>query len=317
MPLFALANAGIAIDGAFLARAFSSPITLGILVGYVVGKPLGILGASWLVTRLSRGRLRPPVGWAAVAGGGTIAGHRLHRLAARSRRSRSAATSSRRRSSACSAPALGAALSPGCSSARRHACPGALRVRALLGTAGAARRPRTSTSIPSATTSAARSTRRSRSSSTATSSARTAGGRSRSVRELLRRLRRRPLRLAAPAAQRRPPARAARRRGGGGGRRPGRVLGDARPAARAPGRARARATWSATPRQLGLDVERFARGPARRTRARRASPRTSTAPTSAASPARRRSSSTAAATTAPTTSRRCRTRFASRARRRS
>jgi Na+/H+ antiporter NhaA len=73
VPLFALANAGIAIDGAFLSRAFSSPITLGILFGYVVGKPVGILGTSWLVTRLSRGRLRPPVGWAAVAGGGTIA----------------------------------------------------------------------------------------------------------------------------------------------------------------------------------------------------------------------------------------------------
>jgi Na+/H+ antiporter NhaA len=74
VPVFALANAGIAVDGGFLARAFSSPITLGILVGYVVGKPVGILGGSWLLTRLSRGRLRPPVGWAAVAGGGTIAG---------------------------------------------------------------------------------------------------------------------------------------------------------------------------------------------------------------------------------------------------
>jgi Na+/H+ antiporter NhaA len=74
VPLFALANAGIAVDGGFLAEAFSSPITLGILVGYVVGKPVGILGCSWLVTRLSRRRLRPPVGWVAVAGGGTIAG---------------------------------------------------------------------------------------------------------------------------------------------------------------------------------------------------------------------------------------------------
>jgi protein-disulfide isomerase len=74
VPLFALANAGIAVDGEFLAQAFSSPITLGILVGYVVGKPAGIVGASWLVTRVSRGRLQPPVGWAALAGGGTIAG---------------------------------------------------------------------------------------------------------------------------------------------------------------------------------------------------------------------------------------------------
>ncbi len=74
VPLFALANAGIAINGGFLAQAFSSPITLGVLVGYVVGKPVGILGCSWLVTRLSHRRLQPPVGWVAVAGGGTIAG---------------------------------------------------------------------------------------------------------------------------------------------------------------------------------------------------------------------------------------------------
>src|SRR5439155_4742344 len=74
VPLFALANAGISISGAFLLRALTSPITLGIALGYVVGKPVGITGASWLFARLSRGRLRPPVGWATVVGGGAIAG---------------------------------------------------------------------------------------------------------------------------------------------------------------------------------------------------------------------------------------------------
>jgi predicted DsbA family dithiol-disulfide isomerase len=74
VPLFALANAGIVVNGDLLSRAFTSPITLGVLIGYVVGKPVGIVGTSWLVTRLTRGRLRPPVGWAAVAGGGAIAG---------------------------------------------------------------------------------------------------------------------------------------------------------------------------------------------------------------------------------------------------
>jgi Na+/H+ antiporter NhaA len=74
VPLFALANAGIVISGSFLARAYTSPVTLGILIGYVAGKPAGITGASWLLTRLSRGRLRPPVGWATVAGVGAIAG---------------------------------------------------------------------------------------------------------------------------------------------------------------------------------------------------------------------------------------------------
>jgi Na+/H+ antiporter NhaA len=74
VPLFALVNAGIAISGEFLSRAYTSPITLGILIGYVAGKPIGIVGSSWLVTRLNRAQLRPPVGWAAISGGGAIAG---------------------------------------------------------------------------------------------------------------------------------------------------------------------------------------------------------------------------------------------------
>jgi Na+/H+ antiporter NhaA len=74
VPLFALANAGIPISGHFLAKAFSSPITLGIVVGYVLGKPIGIVGMSWLVQAVTRRRLRPPVGWAAVGGAGAIAG---------------------------------------------------------------------------------------------------------------------------------------------------------------------------------------------------------------------------------------------------
>jgi Na+/H+ antiporter NhaA len=74
VPLFALANVGVSISGGFLSSAYSSPVTLGILFGYVAGKPIGIFAAAWLVTKLSRGRLRPPVGWAAVAGGASVAG---------------------------------------------------------------------------------------------------------------------------------------------------------------------------------------------------------------------------------------------------
>jgi Na+/H+ antiporter NhaA len=74
VPLFALANAGIVINGDVLTRAFTSPITLGILFGYTIGKPVGVVGGTWLAKHLSKGRLRPPVGWAAVAGGGAIAG---------------------------------------------------------------------------------------------------------------------------------------------------------------------------------------------------------------------------------------------------
>jgi Na+/H+ antiporter NhaA len=74
VPLFGLANAGIVINGGFLAHAYTTMITLGILIGYVVGKPVAIAGTSWLVARLSHGRIRPTVGWAAVTGTGTIAG---------------------------------------------------------------------------------------------------------------------------------------------------------------------------------------------------------------------------------------------------
>jgi Na+/H+ antiporter NhaA len=74
VPLFALANAGIAINGDFLSGAIGSPITLGIVVGYIVGKPLGIGGAAWLLKRLTRGRIRPPVGWSGVLGAGAAAG---------------------------------------------------------------------------------------------------------------------------------------------------------------------------------------------------------------------------------------------------
>jgi Na+/H+ antiporter NhaA len=74
VPLFALANADIKISGSFLAHAYTSPATLGIMIGYIVGKPIGTAGGAWLVSRLTKGRLTPPVGWGAVAGVGAVAG---------------------------------------------------------------------------------------------------------------------------------------------------------------------------------------------------------------------------------------------------
>jgi Na+/H+ antiporter NhaA len=74
VPLFGLANAGIVLHPSFLADAYVAPVTVGVMLGYIVGKPVAIVGASRLVTAVSRGRARPPVGWAAVLGSGTIAG---------------------------------------------------------------------------------------------------------------------------------------------------------------------------------------------------------------------------------------------------
>jgi protein-disulfide isomerase len=74
VPLFALANVGIPLSAHFVADAFTSPLTLGVIVGYVVGKPVGIATTSWVVSAASRSRMRAPVGWAGVIGAGTIAG---------------------------------------------------------------------------------------------------------------------------------------------------------------------------------------------------------------------------------------------------
>jgi Na+/H+ antiporter NhaA/predicted DsbA family dithiol-disulfide isomerase len=72
VPLFALANAGIHVSGRLLDDAVTSPITLGIVAAYVVGKPLGILFGSWLTMRLAR--RPPPLSWPTLAGGGAVAG---------------------------------------------------------------------------------------------------------------------------------------------------------------------------------------------------------------------------------------------------
>ena len=74
VPLFALANGGVHITGSVLSSAAGSPITLGILVGYVVGKPVGISIASWIATRPALHGPRPPVSAPILAAGGAVAG---------------------------------------------------------------------------------------------------------------------------------------------------------------------------------------------------------------------------------------------------
>jgi NhaA family Na+:H+ antiporter len=70
LPLFALANAGVALH----ASALLDPVAVAVAAGLVLGKPLGILLASWLAVRLGLARLPEGVGWAGVAGGGALAG---------------------------------------------------------------------------------------------------------------------------------------------------------------------------------------------------------------------------------------------------
>ena len=74
VPVFALANAGLDVDAGLLERAASSPITLGILFGYVVGKPVGIVAASWLASRPALHGPRRSLSWPSLVGSGAVAG---------------------------------------------------------------------------------------------------------------------------------------------------------------------------------------------------------------------------------------------------
>jgi NhaA family Na+:H+ antiporter len=73
LPVFALANAGVRIDG-HLVEALASPISLGIIAGLVIGKPVGIFGLSRLAVRWTRVSLPEGVTWAQIAGVSCLAG---------------------------------------------------------------------------------------------------------------------------------------------------------------------------------------------------------------------------------------------------
>ncbi len=74
MPLFALANAGVSMDGIDLSAGGPQWIMVGIALALVAGKPLGVIGTSWLVVRLGWCRLPPGVSWGGICLIGLLAG---------------------------------------------------------------------------------------------------------------------------------------------------------------------------------------------------------------------------------------------------
>ena len=74
MPLFALANAGVALDGLSTASSEAMGIALGVGLGLVVGKPLGIVAFSWLAVRIGLASLPRGVSWTGVLVVGCVAG---------------------------------------------------------------------------------------------------------------------------------------------------------------------------------------------------------------------------------------------------
>lgn len=74
IPLFALANAGIPLSAQALAGAASAPVAWGIVVGLVIGKPVGILLAAVIAVRSRAATLPTGVTWTGIAGAGLVAG---------------------------------------------------------------------------------------------------------------------------------------------------------------------------------------------------------------------------------------------------
>lgn len=74
LPLFALANAGVHLDAETLGAAIASPITWGVVAGLVVGKFVGIAGATALIRMTGLGRLAPGLAMPRIAGGAALSG---------------------------------------------------------------------------------------------------------------------------------------------------------------------------------------------------------------------------------------------------
>lgn len=74
IPVFALANAGIVLSSDSLGAALTSRVAIGVVLGLVVGKPLGITLATWIAVKLKLATLPEGVRFGHVLGGGAIAG---------------------------------------------------------------------------------------------------------------------------------------------------------------------------------------------------------------------------------------------------
>lgn len=74
LPLFALGNAGVRLVGVDLKAVLTSPLALGIIVGLVLGKPLGISLASWLAVKTHVADLPEGVSWRSLVGAGMLGG---------------------------------------------------------------------------------------------------------------------------------------------------------------------------------------------------------------------------------------------------
>ncbi|PSJ29960.1 Na+/H+ antiporter NhaA [Streptosporangium nondiastaticum] len=74
VPLFALFSAGVVVSGGALSDVFTKPETLGVVLGLVVGKTIGVFGGTWLAARFTRAELNPDLKWPDVFAVASLAG---------------------------------------------------------------------------------------------------------------------------------------------------------------------------------------------------------------------------------------------------
>ncbi|TVL92203.1 Na+/H+ antiporter NhaA [Streptomyces sp. SAJ15] len=74
VPLFALFAAGVSVSGGAVADVFTRPETLGVVLGLVVGKTIGVFGGSWLAARFTKAELNEELAWADVFAVASLAG---------------------------------------------------------------------------------------------------------------------------------------------------------------------------------------------------------------------------------------------------
>ena len=74
VPLFVLANAGVALTAETLRAALGSPITWGVVLGLVVGKPLGVIAGTWIALRTGLGAVPDTLRWGQLIGGAGLSG---------------------------------------------------------------------------------------------------------------------------------------------------------------------------------------------------------------------------------------------------
>ncbi|WP_285758966.1 Na+/H+ antiporter NhaA [Nocardiopsis ansamitocini] len=72
LPVFALMSAGVVFNG--LGTVFTDTAAIGIILGLVLGKLIGILGGSWITTKVTRAELNPALSWIDLAGMSLLAG---------------------------------------------------------------------------------------------------------------------------------------------------------------------------------------------------------------------------------------------------